>query len=251
MAPENYKEKARQYPRADPVVPEEHAAPSCEKNNPAANKTITEAMSERLAPAYATFSGATTSIATKVASFTAGKKTDSSLSLAESEAQYSAAVSDFENSDPESEPKGTTTSPQKSDKGMSVKEYFMNKLEPGEDERALSQVISEAMNPRKSADEDDKSMAGKVRAAVTSLLQTEEPSESPPKQTKNTLQDIPSLSTPKLLRQKSMHCPPGRTFSPKNPMTNRVSFYPSIPISTNAEEVNNEDDNKGRIIQVN
>lgn len=237
-APENYKVKARQYPRPNPVVPEEHAAPSLEKHSPASkSKTITEAMSERLAPAYAAFSGATNKIATKVASFTAGKRTESSISLAESEALYSAVGSDFENSDSEFEPEATATSPQNSDKGISVKEYFMNKLEPGEDEKALSQVISEAITPRKSADgDDDKSMAGKVCAAVTSLLQAQESSESPTKETKTTVQNTSPLSTPKLLRQKSVHCPPGTTFSSKNPMTNRVSFYPPIPISTSPEE---------------
>lgn len=232
MAPENYKVKARQYQRPNLAVPEEHAAP--EKHSPA-GKTITEAMSERLAPAYAAFSGATTTIATKVASFTAGKRTESSISLAESEALYSAVGSDFENSDSESESKAT--SPQKSDIGISVKEYFMNKLEPGEDERALSQVISEAITPTIIADgADDKSMAGKVRAAVTSFLQPQESSESPIKETKTTFRNTSPLSTPKLLRQKSVHCPPGTTFSSKNPMTNRVSFYPPIPISTSPEE---------------
>lgn len=254
MAPDNYKVKAREYPRPNPVVPEEHAAPSLEKHSPA-SKTITEAMSERLAPAYAAFSGATTTIATKVASFTAGKRTESSISLAESEALYSAVGSDFENSDSESEPKvtATATSPQKSDKGISVKEYFVNKLEPGEDERALSQVISEAITPRKSADgDDDISMAGKVRSAVTSLLQAQESSESPTKETKTTFLNTSPLTTPKLLRQKSVHCPPGTTFSSKNPMTNRVSFYPPFPISTNPEEVDDEDDDdNGRKLQAN
>ena len=53
------------------------------------------------------------------------------------------------------------------DKGVSVKEYLMHKFEPGEDERALSKVITETISPRRD----------KVREAMTSFLKNEEPSE--------------------------------------------------------------------------
>ncbi|KAK1322067.1 Low-temperature-induced 65 kDa protein [Acorus calamus] len=42
-----------------------------------------------------------------------------------------------------------TTGSQLWDKGVSVKEYLMQKLEPGEEERALSQVISDTISPKK------------------------------------------------------------------------------------------------------
>nr|GEW65694.1 hypothetical protein [Tanacetum cinerariifolium] len=53
------------------------------------------------------------------------------------------------------------------DKGVSVKEYLMHKFEPGEDERALSKVITETISPRRD----------KVREAMNSFLKNEEPSE--------------------------------------------------------------------------
>ncbi|KAI3811567.1 hypothetical protein L1987_21292 [Smallanthus sonchifolius] len=53
------------------------------------------------------------------------------------------------------------------DKGVSVKEYLMHKFEPGEDERALSKVITQAMSPRRD----------KVREAMNSFLKKEESSE--------------------------------------------------------------------------
>lgn len=53
---------------------------------------------------------------------------------------------------------------QPQDKGVSVKEYLMNKLEPGEDERALSQVITQTISPK----------CEKMKEAVNSLLGTEE-----------------------------------------------------------------------------
>ncbi|KAG4137949.1 hypothetical protein ERO13_D07G104500v2 [Gossypium hirsutum] len=55
------------------------------------------------------------------------------------------------------------------DKGVSVKEYIMHKLEPGEDEKALSQVISDAMHPAA-----DAGVMGKMKVAVNSLLGRED-----------------------------------------------------------------------------
>ena len=81
-------------------------------------------------------------------------------------------------SPPSSAPPGASnTSPTSQiwDKGVSVKEYLMNKFEPGEDEKALSKVISEAMSPRRTP--GDVGVIEKVREAVTSLLRTEEPAK--------------------------------------------------------------------------
>ncbi|XP_024973901.1 uncharacterized protein LOC112512257 [Cynara cardunculus var. scolymus] len=67
------------------------------------------------------------------------------------------------------EPKeNTTSSLQPQDKGVSVKEYLMHKLEPGEDERALSQAITQTISPRRD----------KMKEAMNTLLGTEEPSQS-------------------------------------------------------------------------
>ncbi|KAI3679905.1 hypothetical protein L2E82_50885 [Cichorium intybus] len=61
------------------------------------------------------------------------------------------------------------------DKGVSVKKYLMHKLEPGEDERALSQIITQTISPRRD----------KVREAMSSFLKSEEPSESTSKISKS------------------------------------------------------------------
>lgn len=48
------------------------------------------------------------------------------------------------------------------DKGVSMKEYIIQKFEPGEDDRALSRVISKAISPRK-----DSSQAASFGGATT------------------------------------------------------------------------------------
>lgn len=152
LAPEPYKETARQNPRATPVIPDNHVLPSAidsDANNkpkdsstpaPIKTKTITETMTEKLAPAYSTVAEATQNIASKIPGLTV-------LST----------------------PPATASGEQQVfDKGVSVKEYLMNKLEPGEDERALSQVISAAMSPKKAPGE--MGVVDKVKEAVTMLL---------------------------------------------------------------------------------
>lgn len=52
----------------------------------------------------------------------------------------------------------------------------MHKLEPGEDEKALSQVISQAISPRKGP--GDTGVVEKVREAVTFLLRNNETSQA-------------------------------------------------------------------------
>ncbi|KAI7749380.1 hypothetical protein M8C21_026526 [Ambrosia artemisiifolia] len=53
------------------------------------------------------------------------------------------------------------------DKGLSVKEYIMHTFEPGEDERALSQAITQTISPK----------CKRVKEAVNSLLGNEEASD--------------------------------------------------------------------------
>lgn len=57
---------------------------------------------------------------------------------------------------------------QKLEKGVSVKDYLMHKFEPGEDERALSKVITQAISPRRD----------KMREAMSSFLKSDESSEA-------------------------------------------------------------------------
>ncbi|KAJ6670643.1 hypothetical protein OIU85_014501 [Salix viminalis] len=128
MAPEGYKEAARQHPRAVPVIPEKHVLPGsvicAAEDKPMQHRP-------KVAPE-------------QVASDPGRAPTD--------------AASGYH----------FITGEQKWDKGVSVKEYIMHKFEPGEDDRALSQVISQAISPRKAA--GDVSMVDKVKDAVNSLL---------------------------------------------------------------------------------
>uniref|UniRef100_A0A5B6Z5G5 Putative low-temperature-induced protein n=1 Tax=Davidia involucrata TaxID=16924 RepID=A0A5B6Z5G5_DAVIN len=147
-APEGYRERARQHPRAIPVVSEKHVLLSSVKNeaehencdkSAISSKTITETVSEKLAPAYAAVSDATQTIASKIAGLTVAT------------------------------PAAPDTGDQQTwDKGVSVK----HKLEPGDNERALSRVIS----PKKTS--ADLGVVEKVKEAVTSLLRNEDSSQS-------------------------------------------------------------------------
>ncbi|KAF9595543.1 hypothetical protein IFM89_000631 [Coptis chinensis] len=131
------------------------------------SKTITESVTEKLAPAYAMASEATGIITSKI----------HDMAIA-----TSAALS------PRESPKCEAgMSEKKYDKGVSVKEYLRQKLEPGEDEKALSQVISEAISPRKKESIKD----GKAKGAVSPFHVAAKSSLSLPR---NTSSNIP-LST--------------------------------------------------------
>ncbi|KAF1897196.1 hypothetical protein Lal_00034899 [Lupinus albus] len=118
--------------------------------------------------------------------------------------------------------KNTSPTSQLWDKGVSVKEYLMNKLEPGEDEKALSQVISEAMSPRRTP--GDVGVMEKVREAVTSLLRTDEPK----KQVDTTITTRASSQTPVQTNNTT------RASSQTPGSTNNTTHTPlQIPVSTN------------------
>ncbi|XP_050236305.1 low-temperature-induced 65 kDa protein [Mercurialis annua] len=106
------------------------------------------------------------------------------------------------------------------DKGVSVKEYIMQKLEPGEDEKALSQVITEAISPKKGS--GDVSVVEKVREAVTTLLRNNGLAQN--------------QSQEQQQKRVVFH-------SAQNSASN-------IPMSINAHEVV-EEENYGRILQAN
>ncbi|KAL6291496.1 hypothetical protein ACE6H2_009006 [Prunus campanulata] len=61
---------------------------------------------------------------------------------------------------PEQHDKGVSESKAGQEKGVSVKDYFAEKLKPGEEDRALSEVISESLHKRKA--EDSALPVGKV-----------------------------------------------------------------------------------------
>lgn len=127
-------------------------------------------------------------------------------------------------------PSASNTSPTSQiwDKGVSVKEYLMNKFEPGEDEKALSKVISEAMSPRRTP--GDVGVIEKVREAVTSLLRTEEPEKPADTDTTTTT---------------TTHTP-----SQVSASTSTTHAPSQIPVSFNAQEAV-EVENHDRILQAN
>ncbi|KAI4322116.1 hypothetical protein L6164_021836 [Bauhinia variegata] len=292
LAPEAYRENARQHPRATPVISEKHVLPTTAKpgveqerertiapstrrttpntttNSPSPKQRMTETVTEKLGPVYTTRSDAADSIATKIqgigisgsakcqspsATASAAKFQGIAVSKPSEHQNYSAparaakrAPSTFSAPNTPTGTKmasqslsGATVVPRTSssapvtpqtssallkstsptdqiwDKGVSVKEYLLNKFEPGEDEKALSQVISEAMSPRRTP--GDVGVMEKVREAVTSLLRNEEPSKCAVKSPAST---IPS------------------------------STSSQVPVSTTVHEVD-QDENHGRILQTN
>ncbi|KAG0473684.1 hypothetical protein HPP92_015541 [Vanilla planifolia] len=59
-------------------------------------------------------------------------------------------------------------------KSEAVKDHLMSKLHPGEEDRALSEVITEVMSPKKAGEERDQglavSLAGKIKGAFSSII---------------------------------------------------------------------------------
>ncbi|KAI3423680.1 uncharacterized protein J3R85_010891 [Psidium guajava] len=253
LAPEDCKENARQHPRANPVISEKHLLPNSihhetepGKGNPLSpNKTMTETMTEKLAPAYAMVSDATQATTTKIqnapayatdATYAIASKiqnapahaTDATHAVASkiqnltvgspvagsaaggpakiavrghqqdtpAEQKWDkgmsakTAVGGHERDTPAEQKwdKGVsaktavrehereTPAEREWDKGVSVTGYIMQKFEPGEDDRALSQVISEAISPRKGP--GDAGVVEKVREAVSNLLRNQEASSN-------------------------------------------------------------------------
>ncbi|KAL3750605.1 hypothetical protein ACJRO7_011581 [Eucalyptus globulus] len=207
LAPEDCKEKARQHPRANPVISEKHLLPNsidheteAGKGNPLSpDKTMTETMTEKLAPAYTMVSDATQAITSKIqnapayatdATYTIASKIQNAPGYA-TDATH-AVASKIQNLTVSSPAAGSaagrpaniavrghlrdTPAERKLDKGVSVKEYIMHKFEPGEDDRALSQVITEAISPRKGP--ADGGVVEKVREAVSNLLRNQEASST-------------------------------------------------------------------------
>ena len=229
LAPETYRETARQHPREIPVISEKHVLSSSvncnaeqeKEKTTSPNKTITETVTERLAPAYAAVSDATYALASKVQGLTISTPAASQTTSREAIAPqplpgqtvpqtYSGTSVPQTYSSSFAPEIGThaNTSEQIWDKGVSVKEYLMHKLEPGEDERALSQVISEAMSPRSRRTPGDIGVVEKVREAVTSLLWHEEsPKYTAANSAKSTTSHLPISTNAHLAKNSASHIP--------------------------------------------
>lgn len=219
LAPQSYKENARQHPRASPVIAENHVLRNPFKSRfetqPVASiKTMNSGtVAEKLAPARTRSSDSTIFGPSKIQNLTvsspsevqapssapaASRRSHLSMTAPQSPPARTASKTSpvgpksprFSPSAP-STPRRTSSSTaamasvksasnsrdQKSEKGVSVKE-FIDKLEAGEDEEALSQVsqvISGAMTPKRTP--GDVAVMEKVREAVTSLLRNDEPTQ--------------------------------------------------------------------------
>ncbi|XP_063949633.1 uncharacterized protein LOC108222882 isoform X2 [Daucus carota subsp. sativus] len=163
QAPQECKEYVKQHPREVTASADKHIIESCAKNaarkaSEPALKTVTETVSEKLVPAYNAVSTATQAITSKISSLTVETT------------GLTNKTSDGSSGDASSESRGQirNSGPPMYDKGVSVKEYLMQKLEPGEDEKALSQVITDAISPKGS---EQVGVVGMVKDAVTSYLQ--------------------------------------------------------------------------------
>ncbi|KAI3772298.1 hypothetical protein L6452_03480 [Arctium lappa] len=106
------------------------------------------------------------------------------------------------------------------DKGVSVKEYLMHKFEPGEDERALSQVITQTISPRRD----------KMREAMSSFLKNDEPSESMSKLS-NSKANTSIVANGKNQDLKSKQSPASENLN-TNTGSKNVSFSPRHSLGT-------------------
>lgn len=294
LAPDSYKETAKQHPRASPVIYEKHvllATGSIHDNNKESPispnnklsqsesndklssppKTITETVTEKLAPAYASVAETTHSIASKIPGLTISAPTEapqtrnSSSPLAPlttsartppSPQTFSAQLAPQPLSAPTAAAASTRSfsgllapEPRKQvsssgggdqqqvwDKGVSVKEYLLHKFEPGEDDRALSRAISEAISPRKTLGE--MSVVDKVREAVSSLLRNDSILRSQSKPTVDS-PSKPAFDSPSKPEVSSLSIPEVSCPSKTVRLTRSATKAPShTPFSSNAPEGN-------------
>ncbi|CAH8337362.1 unnamed protein product [Eruca vesicaria subsp. sativa] len=156
-APEELKATARQHPRETPVITETNVLSvlpakqqkDCTGSNTenlinkepiSPSKTVTETVTETLAPAYAKVSDVTHAITKKIQDMAFPESTQTEIN----------DVSEI-NTARTNQPAGFNTKVW--DKGVSMKEYISQTFTPGEDDRELSRVISKAISPRKASSE--------------------------------------------------------------------------------------------------
>ncbi|QCD88379.1 hypothetical protein DEO72_LG3g2924 [Vigna unguiculata] len=244
-APVGYKANAKQIPspRANPMIPEKHVVSSSDKHvvEQDHERALYRSLSKRTTHPHPATTIRTTTPHVTTASVTninvnTNPSTHSGLHKKTIEtiapklvvtSQYptttprttSAPITSAPSAGISQSGKNTSPTAQIWDKGVSMKEYLLNKLEPGEDEKALSQVISEAMSPRRTP--GDAGVMEKVREAVTSLLRTEEPAK---------YADASSVATPSTTR-----------LSPSSPVSTNASRASSqMPSSSNASRASSQ-----------
>ncbi|KAG6412488.1 hypothetical protein SASPL_125167 [Salvia splendens] len=149
---------------ADKLAPAYAAVSDATHTGASMITNTSHAVADKLGPACTAVSDATQQIASKIAS----------IAVASGAKPYQEAKAELVREDAGNVKQCASGSPQTYDKGVSVKEYFLSKLEPGDDERALSQAITEAISPRKSTGETG--VVDLVKEAVSSFFRQEEAS---------------------------------------------------------------------------
>ncbi|RWR86120.1 low-temperature-induced protein isoform X1 [Cinnamomum micranthum f. kanehirae] len=147
LAPAEYKDTGRNLSIPSSAMTENNVHVLMAKEEGAESKTITESVTNILAPAYAIVSGATQMIASII--------------------QVPLAVATSATGE-------ESSSAENRDKGVSEEENQMQKLAKGEEQRVCSQMNSEAMSGRKVEEVGEKHVVEKVKEAVSSQQATEE-----------------------------------------------------------------------------
>ncbi|XP_074328722.1 uncharacterized protein LOC141666556 [Apium graveolens] len=215
LAPENYKQAAKQKPRSVPVASEKHILEGSVGTS--SSKTMTESVTDKMAPAYGAVSDATQTIASKIADLSCNT---SGLTLEDGSIGTDKAESGMEG-----RVHGQSNSPSNWSKGVSVTEYLMKKLEPGEAEKALSVVITEKITPTRSPRGDQVGMMERLKGAVTSFLLTEEPASSNIEIKTN----LPPVNAPNSFSEASTSISPTK----KTPSPRKLVYKPQNPSSPN------------------
>ncbi|CAH1432483.1 unnamed protein product [Lactuca virosa] len=167
--PDTNKQEARDHPREAHIpITEKHSPtskdePTCSsntiKNSHSKNGELTDDANHQVTSTVGAHNDVNNQAATTA---DAAKEND----LPESSSRFSNLTVSTAGKDERSTEEGENMKTW--ERGVSVKEYLLQKFEPGEDERALSQIITQTISPRRD----------KVREAMSSFLKTEEPSES-------------------------------------------------------------------------
>ncbi|CAN4098784.1 unnamed protein product [Withania somnifera] len=245
LAPEPYKEAARQHPRADLVLSEKSITPrsikghqviehdNTEKLPDSPSKTITETVAEKLAPAYAAVYAATYAIASKISNLTLTNtdNQESGIQNVQKNGQFAGQSNMNKLGQNVEQNDNALTSPiHKWDKGVSFKEYFVEIFEPGEGDRSLSQIITEAISPRQAASSDT-GIVERVKGAITSFIQLDDS----PKSTKNC---IKSSATTNPIATSGILSPNNVIISTNDnlPQDNPISMPHNSSLSTTTKE---------------
>ncbi|KAL1220236.1 hypothetical protein V5N11_008255 [Cardamine amara subsp. amara] len=107
------------------------------------SKTVTETVTETLAPAYAKVSDATHAITKKIQDIAFPEPTEPQENVNDVSKRNTSGTNHLSGFDTKVW-----------DKGVSMKEYISQKFEPSEDDRELSRVITKAISPRKASSQD-------------------------------------------------------------------------------------------------